>query len=123
MHLGYYLQDERKEAKMSVEKLAELSSLSPGSIRAYEQGRRTPSAKSWKALEAHLEFQGQWLSSTAWQDGEGEIHHFAHSGGGHPRQIHHLTGNEVAAIRLELIRTILTADIQTLHAINLLTSK
>ena len=88
-HFGGYIQELRHDQGITVVDLASSCDLSPGSIRAYEQGRRTPSAiaykKILKALGAYRE--SDWVDDLVWVHPEtGQPFDVARDAGFHPKK-------------------------------------
>lgn len=123
MNLATHLQDRRHALKYSVDFVAEKTGLSVGTIRAYEQGRRIPSAVALKKLDEVLVLDGNWYNSTTWRwnvssDPDQSLLRLSLDKGFHGRQRPNKT--EVETLRLALIQKILTADAKTLSAVDML---
>lgn len=90
MSLGTWIQNERRQAGLSVTELATESGLSYGSIRAYEQGRRMPSVQAMNKLLVALDFQGAyWTTPTTWKDPvTGQLYDFARYPGDNRNSYH-----------------------------------
>lgn len=119
MELGYRLQDERRACNISVEELANKTSMSIGSIRSYEQGRRIPSVTALKSLLTCLDLKGKWISETVWKSPDDEEYNLTPFRGGHTRRVQKENEN----LRVQTIREILDADSETLELINLVLRK
>lgn len=121
-NIGHLLQDTRRNLGLSVEEIALETKLSIGSIRAYEQSRRTPSAASLKLLlhSLGLEKTGIWLSSDVWQSPDSSVYALAPFAGGHIRKH---SGDIVITsvkddLRIQVITQVLTASYDKLTEIN-----
>lgn len=118
--LGEMLQKKRRQMKMSVEHLAEAIGVSVGTIRAVEQGRRNPSAKTLSKLLETLEIEsGIWLDDWTWQSSGGETYELARFSGDNRRR----PPTDANQLRVEVIAQILWADSATLSSIQQLLSR
>lgn len=124
--LGYLLQDRRRAKGLSVEKVAEETSLSVGTIRALEQSRRRPSAASLRPILECLDLKLDWDDENTLRLDDGTVYNLALHKGGHPRVSSPIPSQELdgapESMRLQVIQKILDADIETIAAINRLLS-
>ena len=117
MTIGGYLQALRFANDVSVGVLSEKSGCSVGSIRAYEQNRRTPSAKALRILLYCLhDSDSHWIDNTTWKDPFGTVYNLAPRNGGYA-SIDLIKPDRANEIRLETIQCILSADLDLLLAI------
>lgn len=114
-HFGGYIQRVRHARGFSVAELADCCALSPGSIRAYEQGRRTPSAVSYKKILKALGVyrESDWVvNDLVWVHPEtGQPFDVARDAGFHPKR------SQVDGPTLEQLVIELTAEVQELKII------
>lgn len=127
MKLGKIVQDARREKKLKVEDVSDKTNLSVGTIRAVEQGRRMPSSQAMERLDDYLRLGGHWIDSFTYADFEGEVHFLNESDGTIRRKnrfteaVDDITSSaDENDLRIRLIRKLLTADVDTLKAIDLL---
>lgn len=120
--LGHLLQDARHASQMSVEQVAVAAELAVGSIRSYEQGRRVPSAAALKRIADAIGLKGEWVNPVVFRDEHGRVHNLAPIKGGHRRRMYEVSyessRDRTENIRLSLIRKVLTANLNTLTAID-----
>jgi transcriptional regulator with XRE-family HTH domain len=124
MSIARYLQDVRLQKNLTVEEVATKANISVGSVRAYEQDRRKPSAKSLIGLLSALDVESHWIDNVTWQNPlDDTIHDLAPIGGGWPknRKTSDYTKRDpsvsIAKIRLEAIDAILKADTSSVKAV------
>ena len=124
MSIGRFLQDTRIQRMMTVEEVSTKASLSVGTIRAVEQGRRIPSAKSLMDLLSALDVQDStWIDTVTWKDPTDDtVYDLAPVGGGWKKTrktsvYNHDPSINLSKVRLEAIEAILLADRLTLTAV------
>lgn len=114
--LGNLIQSQRRKMGLKVEDLAERTNLSVGTIRAIEQGRRTPSVEAFAKIETILDIEdGQWIESDTWVDPSGNQHVLALMPGGKPRVP---KSQDIRLTRFLLIEKIMEADEETVAALD-----
>lgn len=133
MSLGRFLQDKRIRLQLTVEEVAVKANVSVGTVRAVEQGRRTPSVKSMTGLLSALDItESTWVDSVTWQDPLTFLNYnLAPKAGGWPNdkktadytvsESKHMT--DLARTRIEAIELILATDRETLMAVITLLKK
>lgn len=116
--IGEFIQEARFTRKLSVKELSEESGLSYGTIRAYEQNRRTPSVESFHKLLVALDIQGlTWVNSQTWVHPETGVEYtLAPFASGRPKNSGVRT-RDYAQKQVAAVRAILSFDEETLDAI------
>jgi transcriptional regulator with XRE-family HTH domain len=116
--IGEFIQEARFTRKLSVKELSEESGLSYGTIRAYEQNRRTPSVESFHKLLVALEIEGlKWTNSQTWiHPDTGVEYTLAPFASGRPKRSEVRTRN-FAQKQVAAVKSILSFDEETLDAI------
>jgi transcriptional regulator with XRE-family HTH domain len=117
--MGRFLQDSRFRSELSVLEVAEKAEVSVGTIRAIEQGRRIPSAKTLKAIlpVIGLENEACWIDAVTWKDPiGGRIYNLAPRNGGKATSDQSPI-EQLPALRVEAIEAVLKADWATIQAV------
>lgn len=77
MELSIIIQTARRNRQWIISDLAKATGFSVGTLRAWEQGRRTPSGEALRALEKVLPLGGTWLDDCKWVSPAGRIYTLA----------------------------------------------
>lgn len=126
MRLGNLLQDRRRELKLTVESVAESSSMAVGTIRAYEQSRRMPSVEALRSVLDALALDYTVLTPHIIQVGQDTYELAAVKGGNSlwpntdESDVPCADDADVETIRLRVVRKVLYADMRIIQAIDLL---
>lgn len=117
--LGRYLQARRFDLNLSIAAVSRLSDVAPGTLRAYEQGRRLPSVAALNRLFVALDLEDQiWVDANTWEHPETHDTYVLASGpGGGGVKRGPMPKDELDALRIDAIAQILTVDTETLKAI------
>jgi len=117
--IGEFIQEARFTRKLSVKELSKKSGLSYGSIRAYEQNRRTPSVESFHKILGALDIQGlNWVNSQTWVHPETGIEYtLAPFASGRPKRKSNEQTKDFAQKQVYAVKNILSFDEDTLDAI------
>jgi transcriptional regulator with XRE-family HTH domain len=117
MSIGRILQEARFAKHLSVDSVADQANMAVGTLRAYEHGRRMPSAEAFKKLIPVLEIDGIWLSNSTWHSREtDELYNLAPRNGGAATS-DKVTSDELSTMRVRAIKAILETDSNKLLAV------